>query len=102
MRRRWFVAVIMLALGLLIGFMVPKLRALPGASLVVLLLAIYMVATFMLFAKAGIWVDALGPVATLVIGYLSITLYNYVQKEKEKSSKRVRKEYEKTSKRLRL
>jgi len=81
---RWGNAVIMLALGLLIGFMVPKLRALPGASLVVLLLAIYMVATFMLFAKAGIWVDALGPVATLVIGYLSITLYNYVQKEKEK------------------
>ena len=43
---RWGNAVIMLALGLLIGIMVPKLRALPGASLVVLLPAIYMVATF--------------------------------------------------------
>ncbi|MEE2753826.1 MAG: adenylate/guanylate cyclase domain-containing protein, partial [Candidatus Latescibacterota bacterium] len=28
--------------------------------------------------------DILGPVATLTVGYLSITLYNYVQKEKER------------------
>jgi adenylate cyclase len=43
-----------------------------------------MVAAFLVCAKFGIWVDVLGPVFTLIIGYLSITLYNYIQKEKEK------------------
>ena len=74
----------MLILGLLIGLLVPRFRALPGAAIVFLLLAVYLVASLLLFTRFGVWIDVLGPVATLAIGYLSITLYNFVQKEKEK------------------
>ena len=81
---KWGNAVVMLALGLLMGFLIPRFRALPGAGIVLLLLSAYMVAAFLVFAKFGIWMDVLGPVSTLIIGYLSITLYNYIQKEKEK------------------
>ena len=81
---KWANIVIMIAFGLLIGFLVPRLKALPGAALIIGILVLYMVVAFLVFAKSGIWIDALGPITTLVLGYLSITLYNYVQKEKEK------------------
>lgn len=81
---KWGNAAIMLLLGTLIGFLVPKFRALSGACIILIILSLYMIAAFLIFAQAGIWIDALGPIATLIIGYLSITLYNYVQKEKEK------------------
>ena len=66
------------------GFLVPRFRALPGAGIILLLLTVYVTVAFLVFVYAGAWIDVLGPVAALVIGYLSITLYNYVQKEKEK------------------
>ena len=80
----WGNAAIMLGLGLLIGFLVPRFRALPGATIIILILAVHLVGAFLLFARVGIWVDVLGPIATLVIGYLSITIYSYIEKEKEK------------------
>ena len=81
---KWANIAIMIAFGLLIGFLVPRFKALPGAALIIALLVIYMIVAFLVFAQNGIWIDALGPITTLVLGYLSITLYNYVQKEKEK------------------
>lgn len=81
---KWANVLIMIFFGLLIGFLVPRFKALPGATVIIALLAIYLVVSFLVFAQAGIWIDALGPIATLILGYLSITLYNYVQKEKEK------------------
>jgi class 3 adenylate cyclase/CHASE2 domain-containing sensor protein len=81
---KWANVLIMVAFGLLIGFLVPRFSAIPGAAIMITLLVIYLIAAFLIFAKAGIWIDALGPIATLILGYLSITLYSYVQKEKEK------------------
>lgn len=80
----WQNAGVMIVLGLLIGILVPRFKALSGALVVLSILAVYLVGVFGLFIKAGIWADMLGPIATLTMGYLSITLYNYVQKEKEK------------------
>ena len=81
---KWANIAILIAFGLLIGFLVPRFKALPGAAAIISILVLYMVVAFLVFAKSGIWIDALGPITTLVLGYLSITLYNYVQKEKEK------------------
>ena len=81
---KWANAGIMLAFGLLIGLLIPRFKALPGALIVLVSLSVYVLTAFLLFAQAGVWVDTIGPVASLVFGYLSITLYNYVQKEKEK------------------
>jgi len=81
---KWANVLMMVAFGLLIGYLVPRFKAMPGAALIIALLVIYLAVAFVIFAKAGVWIDALGPIATLVLGYLSITLYSYVQKEKEK------------------
>ena len=81
---KWANIAIMVAFGLLIGYLVPRFKALPGAGLIVVILAVYMAVAFLLFATSGIWIDALGPISTLILGYLSITLYNYIQQEKEK------------------
>jgi class 3 adenylate cyclase/CHASE2 domain-containing sensor protein len=80
----WQNAAIMVVLGILIGFLVPRFKAVSGALVVFVLLAVYVVTAFVCFISLGLWIDILGPVATLTVGYLSITLYNYVQKEKEK------------------
>ncbi len=80
----WGNFAIVLVLGLLVGMLVPRFRALPGAGVVLLILAVYVTLAFLVFVYAGTWIDVLGPVLALVIGYLSITLYEYIQKEKEK------------------
>ena len=75
---------IMLGLGLLMGVFISRLKALHGALIVGGLLIVYLVSAFLLFAKAGLWVDVVGPLGTLIIGYLTVTLYGYVIKEREK------------------
>ena len=80
----WQNALIMVMLGCLIGILVPRFKAVSGALVVLILLSVYVVTAIILFLKLELWVDILGPVTTLLVGYLSITLYNYVQKEKEK------------------
>jgi class 3 adenylate cyclase/CHASE2 domain-containing sensor protein len=81
---KWANVLLMLAFGLLIGFLVPRFKALSGAAIIITLLVIYLAVAFFIFTKEGVWIDALGPIATLVLGYLSITLYSYVQEEKQK------------------
>jgi class 3 adenylate cyclase len=80
----WQNATIMVVLGILIGILVPRFKAVSGALVVLILLSVYVLAAIIMFLKLEVWVDILGPVTTLTVGYLSITLYNYVQKEKER------------------
>ena len=80
----WQNAAVMVVLGILIGVLVPRYKALPGAGMVFAILTAYVTVVFVLFIQFGIWADMLGPIATLTVGYLTITLYDYFQKEKEK------------------
>jgi adenylate cyclase len=80
----WQNGLIMVVLGVLIGFLVPRFKAISGALVILVLLSVYVAAAILLFLQFELWIDILGPVTTLTVGYLSITLYNYVQKEKEK------------------
>ena len=77
--------VVILALGMLIGLVIPRLRALPGAGVMFGVLVLYAGSAFLLFAKGGIWIDELGPILTLIGGYLTITLYNYIAEERQKN-----------------
>jgi adenylate cyclase len=80
----WLNFAIILGMGILMGLLVPRFKAVDGALCILILLLLYLVAAFLLFTHAGLWVQVVGPVSTLILGYLSITIYNYVQKEKEK------------------
>jgi class 3 adenylate cyclase/CHASE2 domain-containing sensor protein len=75
---------IMLAGGLLMGLLIGRFKPLPGAGLTVLIFIGYLAGNQFLFQKMGYWVDILGPVGTLVVGYMTITVYNFFSEEKEK------------------
>ena len=40
--------------------------------------------SFWLFSNQYIWLDMVGPLSTMGIGFLGITVYNYIQEEKNK------------------
>ncbi len=80
----WSVILIILGLGLLMGLIVPRLSPVKGVVIVFVLLAGYLFTAQYLFNTKGIIVDVLGSVTTLIIGYLSVTVYNFFSEEKEK------------------
>ena len=40
--------------------------------------------SFWLFSNQHVWLDMVGPLSTMAFGYLGITVYNYIQEEKNK------------------
>jgi len=76
---------VILALGLLIGVVIPRFKAFSGAGVMFGILVLYVGSAFLLFAKGDLWIDELGPMLTLIGGYLTITLYNYISEERQKN-----------------
>ncbi|MEW6754843.1 MAG: CHASE2 domain-containing protein, partial [Candidatus Latescibacterota bacterium] len=80
----WAEVLLTLLLGALLSVVVPRLRVLHGAALVAVVVALYALGAFGSFAYAGLWLQMVGPLCTLVVGYLALTIYGYVVKEREK------------------
>jgi len=81
--KSWVTAII-LGLGLILAFGVPALSPAMGGLATVLLVAGYTWLSFWVFANKYVWLDMVGPLTTMAIGYLGITVYNYIQEEKNK------------------
>lgn len=79
----WLRAAFVLVLGLAMSLIVPKLKVLQGALLIAALGALYSLLALFSFTH-GIWLEVIGPNVTIVAGYLSLTIYGYIIKEKEK------------------
>ena len=79
------VALIIVAIGLLLSFGVPALSAALGGLITALIVISYGWISFWLFSNHHVWLDMVGPLSTLSIGYLGITVYNYIQEEKNKN-----------------
>ena len=80
----WINALIIFAFGVLLSLVVPRLRVLAGAFLVGAAVILYILVAFFALTHALYWMEMVAPMATLVVGYLAITIYGYVIKEKEK------------------
>lgn len=80
----WTDALLIIALGALLSLVIPGLRVLTGAALIAALVAVYAAAALFCFTHAGLWLEGVAPLLTLVTGYLALTIYGYVIKEKEK------------------
>ncbi len=80
----WTDALLIIALGVLLSLVIPGLRVLSGAALIAALVCLYGAVAFVAFIKMGLWLEIVAPLMTLVIGYLALTIYGYVMKEKEK------------------
>ena len=64
--------------------MVPVLSPAIGGLVTAIVLGLYGWIAFWLFSNQYIWLDMVGPLLTLALGYLGITVYNYIQEEKNK------------------
>lgn len=80
----WTRIVLVLVLGLAMSLIVPRLKVLQGALLIAALAAIYALLALFSFTHLGLWLDVIGPMMTIIVGYLVLTIYGYIIKEKEK------------------
>ena len=79
------VALIIGIIGILLAFGVPALSAAMGGFVTAIIIGVYGWLSFWLFTNQQIWLDMVGPLSSLFIGYLGITVYNYIQEEKNKN-----------------
>ena len=79
-----WITIIILGLGLALAFGVPALSPAMGGLATGALVAGYAWLSFWLFTNQYVWLDMVGPLSTMAIGYLGITVYNYIQEEKNK------------------
>jgi len=81
--KAWVVLIIII-LGVVLAFGIPSLSPVQGGATIGGLLIGYTYLCFWLFSSQHIWLDLFGPATTMAVGYLGITIYNYIQEEKNK------------------
>lgn len=82
----WFEIVdygLILVFGLTLGWALPRLRALSGALLALSLTAVVTVAVHLAFVTAGIWVDFVGPLLTILGVFIAVTVLRFMTEEKQ-------------------
>jgi adenylate cyclase len=73
-----------LLVGIFMGLVVPRVKAVLGMILATAIVAAYVAANYLIFAKYSLWLNLVYPVLTGTTAYLGITIYKYVTEEKEK------------------
>ncbi len=73
-----------LLVGIFMGLVVPRVRALQGLALGAVIVSAYVVLNYLIFSKYSLWLNLVYPVLAGVAAYLGITIYKYVTEEKEK------------------
>jgi adenylate cyclase len=81
---RFFDLAAILSVGLSLGLLVPRLRALPGAAVTVAFLVSYIILCQYLFSHRGAWLNMVYPAAVLMLTYVSLTVYRYLTEERQK------------------
>jgi adenylate cyclase len=73
-----------LFMGLVTGLVLPRLRVFFSVMLVGVLFGGYLVLSQSIFARQGIWLNAVYPLLTVVVVYTAVALYRYIMEEREK------------------
>lgn len=87
MRPDWTVVVdilLILVLGLLLGFILPKLKAVWGALTTVLFFFGFFMLNRYLFVDKGVWINIVYPFLALLLVYIGVTIFRYMTEEREK------------------
>jgi adenylate cyclase len=79
---------LIIVVGLIMGFAVPRVRALAGIGLSVVLISAFVLANTAIFVRYNVWMNLIYPVLTMMTIYLGITVYRYVTEEREKKKVR--------------
>jgi adenylate cyclase len=70
--------------GLLIGIVVPRVKAVQGMVLSLLVLISFVLINTFIFSRYNLWLNIIYPALTMIMIYLGITVYRYITEEKEK------------------
>ncbi len=81
-------ACFIILLGLLMGTVIPRLKALQGVLVGLIILETFIGANVVIFTRYKIWFNLVYPVMTILLVYLGITVYRYVTEEREKKKVR--------------
>jgi adenylate cyclase len=73
-----------LLFGLVMGIAIPRVRALQGVLLALVLVVAFVVINTAIFSRFNTWLNMIYPVLTMATVYLGITVYRYVTEEREK------------------
>jgi adenylate cyclase len=75
---------LIILLGLGVGLIIPRLRAVRGIIVLIILLGLFVAVNILLFSRFNVWLNLVYPVLTMLFIYLGITVYRYISEEKEK------------------
>jgi len=75
---------IIVCVGLIIGLILPRLKAMAGMALSVALVTAFIIINTNIFVRYNIWMNMIYPLLTMIASYLGITVYRYVTEEREK------------------
>jgi adenylate cyclase len=70
--------------GLLMGLIIPRLRAVTGIFFAVSILMVFMLINMFIFVSYNVWLNVVYPALTMAVIYLAITVYRYITEEREK------------------
>ena len=75
---------VLVIFGLILSFLVPRLKALPSAVMTIVLLLLWNGACVLLFASKGIWIEMTYPTVLLGLGYTVLVSKRFMVTEKRK------------------
>jgi class 3 adenylate cyclase/CHASE2 domain-containing sensor protein len=81
---KWRETIILLLIGILIGFIAFMLKPLPGALLTVAGVAVYFLIAMQLFGAQNLWIPIARPVITIILTYTVVMVYRYITEEKDR------------------
>jgi len=70
--------------GLLMGLIIPRLRAVTGIIFAIILLIVFVAFNMFIFSGYNVWLNLIYPALTMLVIYLGITVYRYITEEREK------------------
>jgi adenylate cyclase len=70
--------------GLLMGLIVPRLRAVHAVLYAILIICVFIAVNVAVFSFFNIWLNLIYPSLTMLLIYLGITVYRYMTEEREK------------------
>jgi adenylate cyclase len=79
---------VIIASGLIMGFVVPRVKAVAGIGLSLALIGAFILANAAIFIRYNVWMNLIYPLLTMMTIYLGITVYRYVTEEREKKKVR--------------
>ena len=81
---RLYDVISIVAIGFLIGFVVPRLGAIRGMLFALVLFTIHILSSYWLFSHHRIWASMVYPLLTGVLVYTCMTVYHYITEERER------------------